>query len=83
MSVKKGSIDGIHLASSSRNTSSLSLEELLRLLEEGAELEETDLLEEAGFEEADLAFQELAARAMSGKPLHSSTDWVSDTGDTL
>ena len=73
----------IHSIPDPHNISSLNLEELLRLLEEGAELEEADLLEEVKLEEADLAFQELAARAMSGKPLHGSTDWVSDTGDTL
>ncbi|KKL74158.1 hypothetical protein LCGC14_2067650, partial [marine sediment metagenome] len=64
-------------------------EKIDELLEEGIELEETDpleetdLLEKAGFKEAGLAFQELAARVMSGNPLHGSTDWVSDTGDTL
>ena len=89
MPAKKGNEDGVHPVSDPLNISSISLEEFLHLLEEGIELEEadpleeTDLLEKTGFKEADLAFQELAARVMSGNPLHGSTDWVSDTGDTL
>jgi len=82
---KKGNEEGVLPIPDPLNISSLSFEEFLHLLEEGIELvetdlEETDLLEETGFKEADIAFHELAARVRSGLPLHGGTDFQSDTG---